>query len=109
MTAMLSKDTFDIARALADAVAPALAAVFKPGEVESVRIAWEGPVSLPDGSESKPTELNVHLVCVGEHHQSNIWSVGGGNYDAAELVDKLIEEFSDFVAESKWGWGQQRP
>ena len=106
---MPGRDTVDIVRVLGDAIVPALAAVFKSGEVDSVHVAWEAPVRLSDSTESKPTELNVHLVCVGEHHQSKIWSVGVGDYDEGELLESLIDEFSDFVAESTWGWGQQRP
>jgi hypothetical protein len=64
--------------------------------------------SLPDGTQSPPTELNVHLVCKGERHTSNIWTLGMPDYDRHAATSHLLDEFSDFVAESGFGWGQQR-
>lgn len=105
---MPGRDDFDIVNVLSDAVAPALAAVFKIGEVESVHLAWEEPITRPDGTKGRPTSLNVHLVCNGEQHTSNIWHVGNQAYDANVIKTGLRNEFADFVAESKWGWGGQR-
>jgi hypothetical protein len=52
------------------------------GEVDSVEVAWEEPVTLPDGMLSAPTELNVlHLVCIGERHTSHLWTVGVGDWN----------------------------
>jgi hypothetical protein len=70
MRGMNPREDFDITVLLADIVAPALRSVFKVGEVESVKVAWEEPVILPDATLSAPTELNVHLVCKGEQHTS---------------------------------------
>jgi hypothetical protein len=61
---------FDITVLLSEVVSPALRSVFKAGEVESVQVVWEEPITLPDGTMSAPTELNVHLVCMGERHTS---------------------------------------
>lgn len=52
--------------------------------------------------------LNVHLVCKGERHTSNLWTAGMQDYDREQLTEHLVIEFSDFVAESRFGWGQQR-
>jgi hypothetical protein len=104
----MGRDDFDIVRVLVDAVGPALAAVFKPGEVQSVHLDWEDPVTLPDGTQSMPTELNVHLVCKGESHTSNLWTGGMWDYDGDQIREHLVMQFSDFVAESQFGWGQQR-
>jgi hypothetical protein len=30
------------------------------------------------------------------------------DYDADRIKAHLIDQFADFVAESAWGWGQQR-
>ena len=105
---MAGRDDFDIVKVLEEAVAPAVAAVFRQGEVESVSIAWEEPITLENGAQSKPTQLNVHLVCHGERHTSNVWEIGNQVYDADVIKHHLINEFSDFIAESDWGWGQQR-
>jgi hypothetical protein len=105
---MAGRNDFDIVKVLGDAVAPAVAAVFRPGEVESVLLTWEEPITLQDGGQSKPTQLNVHLVCHGEEHISHVWEVGNQEYDSDVIKDHLINGFSDFVAESDWGWGQQR-
>jgi hypothetical protein len=105
---MPGREHFDILNVLADAVAPALAAVFRAGEIQSVQLVWDEPVVLPDGTQSRPTEMKVHLVCNGEGHTSYIWVVGDQEYDADALKRHLIDEFSDYVAESGWGWGQQR-
>jgi hypothetical protein len=108
MVPMSGREGFDITVLLSDVVAPALRSVFRAGEVESAQVAWEESVSLPDGTPSAPTELNVHLVCKGERHTSNLWTIGMQDYDREQLTEHLVIEFSDFVAESQFGWGQQR-
>jgi hypothetical protein len=109
MVRMSSREDFDITVVLAEVVAPALRSVFRVGEVESVTVAWEEPVNLPDGTLSAPTALNVHLVCKGERHTSHLWVIGGdGGYDRELSTEHLVTGFSDFVAESRFGWGQQR-
>ena len=105
---MGGRDDFDVTAIIADVVAPALASVFRPGEVESVRVAWEESVRLPDGTQSAPRQLNVHLVVHGEQHSSNLWTLGNQVYNCEELRAHLADEFSAFVAESTFGWGQQR-
>ena len=106
---MAVRDEVDITVLLSEVVAPALRSVFKAGELDSVNVAWEEPVPLPDGTLSAPTALNVHLVCKGERHTSNLWTVGGmPGYEREALAEQLVEEFSNFVAESQFGWGQQR-
>lgn len=108
MVGMSGRAEADITLLLLEVVAPALRSVFKAGEVDSVQVAWEEPVTLPDGTLSAPTELNVHLVCMGERHTSHLWSVGARGWDRESLTEHLVDEFSDFVAESQFGWGQQR-
>lgn len=102
------REDFDITVLLSEVVAPALRSVFRAGEVEAVEVIWEGSVTLPDGSPSAPTALNVHLVCKGEGHTSNLWTIGMHSYDRSALTEHLVDEFSTFVAESQFGWGQQR-
>jgi hypothetical protein len=108
MVRMSGRADFDITVVLCEVVAPALRSVFGPGELESVEIAWEEPVNLVDGRPSRPTALNVHLVCRGEPHTSNLWTIGMQDYNREQLTEHLVVEMSTFVAESRFGWGQQR-
>src|SRR4051794_5276408 len=108
MVPMSGREDFDITVLLSEVVGPALRSVFKAGEVESVEVGWEETVALPDGTPSAPTALNVHLVCKGERHTSSLWTIGMQAYDREQLTEQLVTEFSDFVAESEFGWGEQR-
>lgn len=108
MVRVSGREDFDITVVLSEVVAPPLRSVFKAGEVESVEVAWEEPVNVPDGTVSARTALNVHLVCKGERHTSDLWSIGMQGYEREQLTEHLVIEFSDFVAESRFGWGQQR-
>jgi hypothetical protein len=105
---MAVREDFDITILLSEVVAPALRSVFRVGEIESVELVWEESTGRPDGKESAATALNVHLVCQGERHTSNLWTLGIEGFHRQILMDHLVNEFSDFVAESRFGWGQQR-
>jgi hypothetical protein len=99
---------FELVAIISDVVTPALASVFKPGDVESVCVAWEEPIRLTDGSESAPTRLNLHLVCRGEQHTSNLWTVRNQTYDLDELRARLVDEFSTLLAGFDLERGRQR-
>lgn len=78
-TTMPGSDDFDIVTVLADTASPALAPIFGSGEVQSVHPVWEEPVALPDARQSRPTQLDVHLIGNGEEHTATSGKPECGN------------------------------
>ena len=89
----------ELADVAGDVVAPALRAVFKPGEISAVSLRLtdelEGSVAL---SLTAQGETFDYLVVQG--------SVPG--MSAEGWSENLRSLLVDFVAESRFGWGQDR-
>lgn len=86
----------DVIAATRDIVLPALEAVFRQGEVEDLRLRER------DGS------LHISLTAVGESFEDEVVQASAPGESADDWRERLRSNFVDFVAESRFGWGQNR-
>lgn len=103
MTSM-NRPNIDIAQMLANVVAPVLVAVARPGEVESLVLAWQpelGPTGLP-------LELRLTTTMAGETFHISMWNVGEPVLSDADARERLASYLQDFIAESHFGRGELR-
>ncbi|MBI4942306.1 MAG: hypothetical protein HY830_16300 [Actinobacteria bacterium] len=96
-------------------VAPVLEALFRPGEVEhvDVRVGPDRtavPEHLRRGHLGPEPGLFVWLsvVAVGETYERRICEVVEEPENAEWLAADLHSDLQDFIAESRFGWGEQR-
>jgi hypothetical protein len=54
------------------------------------------------------TQLWLHVVACGEIFDFRIWSTDSPDDGAAELRARLTSDLQDWIAESRFGWGEQR-
>lgn len=92
-------------------VDPALAAVFRPGELDEVRVAFEAPHQF--GSFFVPTaagarEVTLHLIAQGERYSRSLADATFARADADEVLDRLVDDVADWICESAFGWAQMR-
>jgi hypothetical protein len=99
----------DISYMLTEVVAPALHSIARPGEIESVLLAWQ-PERGPsvDAMPGLPLELRLTVTMSGEEFRLSMWNVGEPLLPAADARERLASHLQDFVAESQFGWGQFR-
>lgn len=86
----------DLVEVLRTVVLPAIDSVFRDGELDAVDVRLEG------GS--------VHLVLTarGEVYVDTVVQAGLPGQDPAFWRERLRSSLADFVAESRFGWGQNR-
>ena len=86
----------DLVETLRVIVLPAVAAVFRPGELSSLQLSAEGD------------SVRVILAARGETYSDEVVQAGVPGRNPAEWEQRLRSNLADFVAESHFGWGQQR-
>ena len=86
----------DLVAALREVVLPAIEAVFRDGELDSVDVRVEGDA--------------VHLVVTvqGEAYFDEVVQAGVLGQSMPDWGERLRSNLVDFVAESRFGWGQNR-
>jgi hypothetical protein len=89
-----------LADVLSQIVGPAVADVFEDGEVSMIAVKFD-----PDLAEGS---ITVSLTAVGEEFYDLAVQGDVGGYDVAEWRDRLRSDMADWVAESQFGWGQNR-
>lgn len=89
----------EIVDVVSDVVAPALRAVFKPGEISELvlRVTHES-----EGS------VFLSLTAQGETFGYPVIQGGVPNLTAEDWSENLRSLLVDFVAESRFGWGENR-
>ncbi len=50
----------------------------------------------------------LDVVCVGEESSHYSCNIGTDGTDVLGAHEPLVDELQDFMAESRFGWGQQR-
>ncbi|GAA4755135.1 hypothetical protein GCM10025783_30360 [Amnibacterium soli] len=97
-----------------DAVQPALQEILSPEELAetTTRVTWSAVAPTGLGrrrpmSDDEPLlpDALLEVRTLGEH--KGIWVDGAET--AAEAYERVRSDLQDFVAESKFGWGQLRP
>jgi hypothetical protein len=86
----------DVAEALRTVVLPAVEAVFRDGELSSIQVRVE--------DDSVRLVLTAH----GEIYSDVIVQAGVSAQSSAQWRERLRSNLVDFVAESRFGWGQSR-
>jgi hypothetical protein len=86
--------------ALADVVVPAVRAVFEGDEVTAISVAFDP--ALLGGS------ITLSLTAVGEDCTDLVVQGDVGGFTVDDWRERLRSNLADFVAESRFGWGQDR-
>lgn len=99
----------DPSTALATIVLPELVNVFRPGEVRAIEIC----VATHRGDEWEPAqdvlELTVTAGSKAETFGAPVWqSVVMAGWTPGQVRKLLRDDLIDFVAQSSFGWGEQR-
>lgn len=92
-----------------DAIGATLAVAFNDGELERWWLDNEGGFGLT-WREHQPDELWLHVVACEERFDFRILSPddGSGRESLECFEDRLRNDLGDWIAESRFGWGQQR-
>ena len=94
----------DVAELLSDVVTPVLDQLLRPGELD--RVGLEPPLT---GPWPPSVAVRVQVVVVGEAFHFWAWNPGQVEEGPAELRARLASDLQDFIAESRFGWAEQRP
>lgn len=82
---------------LADVVEPVTHAMLEPAELESVGIGFDSDARVV-----------LNLVVAGETSPHFLWGPDWEPETPADTRQRLASELHDFIAESRFGWGQER-
>ena len=103
---MVDRSYFDdLDRARVELVDPVLDALLQDGELDSVLLEWASdPFATASGEL-----LTIRIRARGEELQSYLWSPDWGVDETKKRIRRrLAGDVEDFVAESRFAWGQQR-
>ena len=89
-----------LAEVLSAIAAPAIQAVFEEGEISAVTVKREP--SLGEGW------ITLSLTAVGEDFFDYVVQGDVDEHGVAEWRERLRSNLADWVAESRFGWGQNR-
>ena len=92
--------TTGLAEAISDIVIPAVRAVFREGEVSAIQVRFEP--ALEGGS------IVVTLTAEDEDFHDVVVQGNVADLGLEEWRERLRSNLVDFVAESRFGWGQNR-
>lgn len=81
-------------------VGPSIRGVFEDGEVSSITVKFDP--DLEQGS------ITLSLTAMGEEFHDIVVQGSVDGYDVADWRERLRSDLADFVAESGFGWGQNR-
>jgi hypothetical protein len=94
----------DVHELLRDVVTPVLDQVLQPGELDAVR--FDPPVT---GAWPPSVPVLLQVTAVSETCHSWAWTPGQVEETPTELGARLAGELQDVIAESRFGWAEQRP
>jgi hypothetical protein len=128
--AVPARDELDLADVHAQVVQPVIRALLRPGEVEAVTLGWqtqrrpappkpvEGDAVRLDSETAKGASLRwidvevlvFSLVVRGELFAFDVVYSDDelAELDLAFVRDDILDRFRDFIAESRFGWGELR-
>jgi len=98
----------DLVTAIEQIIVPVLQAMTKPGEVESLALTWAPPTATVT-APGPPSVLLLEVVLRGEQFQSFVWASSDPPSSPAGIRARLASDLQDFVAESRFAWGELRP
>ena len=83
-------------------VVPVLNALFGKDEIDDVRVVRES-------GERSEREIRLSVTVQGEESGHFLWREGQAEESAEEMAVRLAGELQDFIAESRFAWGERRP
>jgi hypothetical protein len=86
--------------ALSEIVAPAVRSVFHDGEVSEISVRFDP--ALLGGS------ITLSLTAVDEEFRDLVVQGDVDGYRVEDWRERLRSDMADFVAETRFGWGQDR-
>ena len=86
----------DLVETLRAVVLPAIEAVFRGGELDSVDVRVDGD------------SVHLALTAQGETYFDEIVQAGVSGQSMPDWRERFRSNLVDFVAESRFGWGQNR-
>lgn len=89
---------------LAATVGPVLEGLLTAEEIERVRL-----VRQLGGDGADEPEILLVVTVRGEEFRHYLWRQGQVDESGTDLQERLAGELQDFIAESGFAWGQQRP
>ena len=93
----------DLCSVQAEVVTPAVRRVLKPAEPAEINVRLIGP-SPATGRWS----VELQLMVAGEEFLDIVFDSQPTHMSMADWADHLTSHLEDFVAESRFGWGQDR-
>jgi hypothetical protein len=90
--------------ALLTIIVPVLNALLTADEVDDVRV-----VRQRSGDGAGEREIRLAVTVQGEQSCHFLWREGQAEESPDEIRDRLVSELQDFIAESRFAWGEQRP
>lgn len=94
--------TPDLPSVLSDIVLPAIRGVLKPDETEDLRL------SVGNDPASGVWIAELQLSVRSEEFFDRVFDSAVADMSPAEWSERLASNLEDFVAESRFGWGQDR-
>jgi hypothetical protein len=93
----------DVISALQQVVSPAIKRIFRDGEIDELILRWEQFQwgSRPDNRGL--LGLMLILRCKNEEFRRYVWTEELGRWAPDELVEEIVLEMGDFLAESNFG------
>jgi hypothetical protein len=96
---------WDLVSLVRHVVQPCLNTLLRPGELESLSLT----LAIEQGQQRPHLELTIK----GEEFEYTFWAVAmdGDDLcgDMTHHEEALFASLQDFIAESRFGWGQRRP
>ena len=89
-----------VSDSISDIMLPAVRAVFKEGEVSAISVRFDP--NLDGGS------MVLTLTAMGEAFSDAFMEGNVDHYGVGDWRERLRSNLADFVAESRFGWGQNR-
>lgn len=89
-----------LSHALTEIVTPAVLSVFKEAEVSEISVRFDPAVH--GGA------ITVSLTAEDEHFSDLVVQGDVDGYSVEDWRERLRSNMADFVAESRFGWGQNR-
>jgi hypothetical protein len=91
---------------------PALEELFEPDEIDATLVSRVGTAADQSGHVNASDRRGIFAVVWihGEKFEDLIIDDDAGTeVSESDLVNRLVENLQDFIAESRFGWGTQRP
>jgi hypothetical protein len=99
---MISEPTPHVGQLLQD-IGPVLVGLLAPDEIEQVSVGRH-----QDPGDGGALQVLLSVTVQGEESRHYLWREGQVEESSEELRKRLAGEVQDFIAESRFAWGERR-